>query len=283
MHSEFNRSMALSDYYQIISNSRKTYIAEWACDHPKAVVILIHGLGEHIRRYDEQFNYFNSKKMVCLSADLKGHGRSEGPRGIWNSIEDHYEIIDKLVDIVFSKYKGLPLVLYGHSMGGNIAAGYVINKRPKINGLILTGAAIKTPKDLPLFLINAVLSGPSFIKNRVIPNGLNLQSLCTDQKIVEMYKADPLVHDRVSLGAGAIILKNAKSLLQYKIENNFPVLLMHGENDKICYPSGTKMLQEIFTKKVVLKFWPNRLHEIHNDIDKIQVWDYMIQWINQIQ
>ncbi len=275
--------MALSEYYQVISNNRKTYFAEWACDQPKAILILVHGLGEHIRRYDEQFYYFNLQQIACLSADLKGHGRSEGPRGVWHSIEDHFEVIDKLIKEANEKYKGLPLILYGHSMGGNIAAGYVIDKRPTINGLILTGSAIKTPKDLPLFLLNTVLSCPSFIKNTIIPNGLNLKSLCSDQKIVELYKSDPLVHDRVSLEAGAIILKNAQNLMQYKVENNYPVLLMHGENDIICYPSGTKLLQEVFTKKVILKFWPDMLHEIHNEKDKLQVWDYMLHWINQIQ
>ena len=88
---------------------------------------------------------------------------------MWHSIEDHFEVIDKLIKEANEKYKGLPLILYGHSMGGNIAAGYVIDKRPTINGLILTGSAIKTPKDLPLFLLNTVLSCPSFIKNTIIP------------------------------------------------------------------------------------------------------------------
>ena len=275
--------MAVSEYYQVISNNRKTYFAEWACDQPKAIVILVHGLGEHIRRYDEQFNYFNLHHIACLSADLKGHGRSEGARGVWHSIEDHYEVIDTLIKESNEKYKGLPLIVYGHSMGGNIAAGYVIDKRPTINGLILTGSAIKTPKDLPLFLINILLKCPAFIKNTIIANGLNLKSLCSDQNVVELYKSDPLVHDRISLEAGAIILKNAWNLMQYKVENNYPVLLMHGENDTICYPSGTKLLQEIFTKKVTQKFWPNMLHEIHNEKDKVQVWEYMLHWINQIK
>jgi acylglycerol lipase len=274
--------MSVSEYYHVTSTTRKTYFAEWKSPHPKAIIILIHGLGEHIRRYDDQFNYFNSHHITCLSADLPGHGRSEGPRGVWNTIEDHYAVIDKLVEIAILKYPGLPLILYGHSMGGNIAAGYVIDKRPKINGLILTGSAIKTPKDLPVFIINTVLSAPRFIQNKVMSSGLNLKSLCTDQNIVEKYKTDPLIHDRVSLGAGAVILKNAQNLMQYKVDNNFPVLLMHGENDKICYPSGTKLLQEVFTKKVVLKYWPGMLHEIHNEKNKVQVWNYMIDWMNQL-
>ena len=179
-------------------------------------------------------------------------------------------------------YPQITIFLYGHSMGGNIAIGYMIDRRPKVKGLIITGAAIKTPKDMPSFIVNALLSSPPLIQNIVIPNGLNLKSLCSDKKIIEEYKKDPLVHTKVSLAAGATILKNAQTILSYKLENDYPVLLMHGAKDTICYPKGTELLsREVFMNKVTIKIWGNMYHEIHNETDKKQVWDFMMDWMNK--
>lgn len=262
--------------------NNQVYFYKWGQSKPKAIIILVHGLGEHIRRYDEQFEYLSNQGFITLAADLKGHGQSAGTRGVWNDINEQYEIISEVFKMAQTDYPQIPIFLYGHSMGGNIAIGYMIDRRPKVKGLIITGAAIKTPKDMPSFIVNALLSSPPLIQNIVIPNGLNLKSLCSDKKIIEEYKKDPLVHTKVSLAAGATILKNAQTILSYKLENDYPVLLMHGAKDTICYPKGTELLsREVFMNKVTIKIWGNMYHEIHNETDKKQVWDFMMDWMNK--
>lgn len=262
-------------------SGKKTYIAEYGLPaRPHGLVILIHGLGEHIRRYDEQFHYFVNKGYACLAADLPGHGRSEGRRGVWSSLDEPYAVIDRLFAIAAEKYPDTPRILYGHSMGANIAGRYMQVRQPALRAAILTGIPIRTPKDMPRPLVRAILSSPVWIKNLTIKNGLNIQSLCGDAQVVKNYLADPLVHDRVSLGAGASILDNAYHLTHTEWAPSFPVLVMHGEDDKITFPEGSVLLKSVWNKNVDLKIWPGMMHEIHNEILKKQVWDHMLSWLD---
>jgi alpha-beta hydrolase superfamily lysophospholipase len=264
-------------------SGNKTYIAEYGLpDRPRGLVILVHGLGEHIRRYDEQFQYFVNKGYACLAADLPGHGRSEGRRGVWSSLEEPYAVIDRLFVIAGEKYPDIPRILYGHSMGANIAARYLQVRQPAIRAAILTGIAVSTPKDMPRPLVRAILGSPVWIKNLTIKNGLNIQSLCGDAQVVKNYLADPLVHDRVGLAAGASILDNAYLLTHTQWVPPCPVLVMHGEEDKITYASGSALLKSVWKINVDLKIWPGMMHEIHNETLKTQVWDYMLSWLDRL-
>ncbi|MEP7269526.1 MAG: lysophospholipase [Saprospiraceae bacterium] len=273
--------MAIEEYYKVLTDNKKTYLAEWKINNPKAIIILIHGLGEHIRRYDQQIEFFNDHGFGFISADLPGHGKSEGKRGMWESMDELYEVVEGLFKITKDSYKSIPIILYGHSMGGNIAAGYALFRKPEMHGLILTGVAINTPKDMPKPLIRFILSSPRVIKNLVIGSRLNLKSLCNDEEIVKTYIADPLVHDRISLGSGAVILNNAIAIKNATMNNSYPVLIMHGGKDTICFPSGSEVLMNVFAKGT-LKIWPGMLHEIHNEPDKRLVWAFTVDWLNDI-
>ena len=85
---------------------------------PKAVVCLVHGLGEHTSRYAHVAEAFGRQGFVLFGADLRGHGRSGGARGHISSIEDFMKDIDVLLEQARLRYPGLPIILYGHSLGG---------------------------------------------------------------------------------------------------------------------------------------------------------------------
>ncbi len=275
--------MAIVESIRILESSTRVYFAQFTPDNkPKGVILLVHGLGEHLRRYDEQLLYFNEEGYAVIGADLIGHGRTEGPRGSWITMEPNYTIISELFTIARREYPQVPVYLYGHSMGGNIAARYCLLKNPDLQGLILTGPAIKTPKDLPYFLVKAVLGAPATIKNIRISNGLNLKSLCSDETIVQLYLSDPLVHDRISLGAGASIFENAHVLLNQAWTPPYPVLMMHGDKDLITLPAGTEALKNHWGPRAELKIWTDMLHEIHNEKGKHKVWQYLLEWLSRI-
>lgn len=275
--------MAFLESIYITRNGKKTYIAEYGISiRPTGLVILVHGLGEHIRRYDEQLQYFNDRGYACLAADLAGHGRSEGRRGLWSTMDEQYAVIDQLFTIAREKYQDIPLILYGHSMGAIIAARYMQLRQPAIRAAILTGIPVRTPKDMPRPIVLAILASPAWIKNITIKNGLNIRSLCGDPRVVDTYLADPLVHDRVSLGAGASILDNSYHLIHTEWTPPYPVLVMHGAEDKISYAAGSTLLQSVWKKNADLKIWPGMMHEIHNEPQKKQVWDHMLSWLDKL-
>lgn len=275
--------MAFLESIYSTRSGKKTYVAEYPIQtRPSGLVILVHGLGEHIRRYDEQFQYFNARGYACLAADLAGHGRSDGRRGLWSTMDEQYAVIDHLFAIARDKYQDIPWILYGHSMGATIAARYMQLRHTAIRAAMLTGIPVKTPKDMPRFLVRAILASPAWIKNITIKNGLNIQSLCGDPQVVDKYLADPLVHDRVSLGAGATILDNAYHLLHTPWTPPYPVLVMHGELDKISYAEGSTLLKSVWKKNTDLKIWPGMMHEIHHETQKQKVWDHMLSWLDDL-
>ncbi len=274
--------MHINESIQIFYDDQRSYVVQWEPTfEPIGVIVFIHGLGEHIRRYDDQFQFFTTQGYTILAADLPAHGRSEGERGVWPSLEPHYKVIEGLLSLARNKYAGLPVLIYGHSMGANLAAGYVNTFLPKLHGLILTGIAIKTPNDLPKALIRFVLAAPRWIKNIAISNRLNLKSLSHDADIIKRYTSDPLVHDRISLGAGASILSNAFKILETDVKPDYPVLVMHGADDTITFPEGSRLLKQKWPE-AELKVWPDLLHEIHNEPNKAEVWSYTMQWIDQL-
>ncbi len=274
--------MAILESIQIFYKDLRTYVCVFEPHHPpKGLIIFVHGLGEHIRRYDEQFLYFNSQGFAVISADLIGHGRSEGKRGVWSSLDTQYEVINGMIDLASKTFPDVPMLLYGHSMGGNLAAGYVCSHHVPFKGMILTGSAIITPKDMPKLILRLVQASPGWIKNIVIPNGLHLKSLCSDAEVVKKYKADPLVHDRISLGSGTSLLVNAHRIMEAKEMPSYPILLMHGGKDTITLPEGTIRLKQKWNH-AELKIWPELLHEIHNEPNKKEIWDYTLTWMNKV-
>ncbi|MFN3492476.1 MAG: alpha/beta fold hydrolase, partial [Anaerolineales bacterium] len=111
---------------------------------PKAAACLVHGLGEHSSRYAHAAEAFNKEGIILFTADLRGHGKSAGARGHINSIEDFMGDIDTLFEQARSRYAGLPLFLYGHSLGGILVLHYALLRKPNIKGVIATSPGLHT-------------------------------------------------------------------------------------------------------------------------------------------
>ena len=112
--------------------------------NPKAVVCLVHGLGAHSSRYAHVAEAFGKEGFVLFTSDLRGHGRSGGPRGHISSIEDFMQDIDVLLEQARARYPGLPLFLYGHSLGGIQVLHYGLLRKPKVKGVIATSSGLHT-------------------------------------------------------------------------------------------------------------------------------------------
>jgi len=96
----------------------------WERENPKAVVCIIHGIGEHAARYERVASLMREEGIAVLSMDLPGHGLSGGKKGHCSPRERILSFVDELIREAGRRYPGVPLFLYGHSMGGNIALDY---------------------------------------------------------------------------------------------------------------------------------------------------------------
>jgi acylglycerol lipase len=120
------------------------------------------------------------------------------------------------------------------------------------------------------------------IPRLIIPSGLDPHALSRDRDIVRSYINDPLVHDHVSLGFGLELITVIASLWVNAERFPAPLLLMHGEKDRVAFPSSSGELAQLVDKNCTLKIWEEMYHEIHNEIGKELVFDYLIEWLNRI-
>ncbi|MFM6925006.1 MAG: lysophospholipase, partial [Ferruginibacter sp.] len=181
----------------------------------KAAIVLIHGMGEHFGRYTHVIAFFNSIGYAVISMDLRGHGTSQGKPGHMDDYRQMMDDIDLLVKKAQELFSGLPLILYGHSLGGNLAANYVIRRQPALKGLMVTAPYFKLAFDPPKWKVIMSKIMAKIVPALTLPTELELAALSRDQAVVEAYKNDPLVHDKIS----AAFFTNVHPAATYAIEH----------------------------------------------------------------
>ncbi|HET7011277.1 MAG TPA: alpha/beta hydrolase [Anaerolineales bacterium] len=254
------------------------YWQHWEPDRsPRATVCLIHGHGEHVGRYEHVAQALIAAQVSLLGCDLHGHGRSGGPRGHAPSFAHILDDVDRLLEKADRSY---PIFLYGHSMGASVIVAYVVDRSPELRGAVLTGPWFRlrqrvTPGKVQLArLLARVLPGFT------MGSGLYVQGLSRDPEVVRKYVSDPLVHDRISAVVGHSLILAGESALRRAPEFRLPVLLMHGQADPVTDPSATRLFfDRAGSEDKTLRLWPELFHEIHNEPEKNQVLEVMVDWV----
>ncbi len=248
--------------------------------NPKAVVCLVHGLGEHSARYAHVAEAFGKEGFILFGADLRGHGRSGGPRGHISSIEDFMRDIDVLLEQARVRYPGLPLFLYGHSLGGIQVLHYGLLRKPNVKGVIATSSGLHTAiEDQAIKVLMAKVLGV-LIPKVAIASGLDSKGISRDEKVVKAYQNDPLVHDKISLGFGKVMIGVTSWTLAHAGEFSLPLLLLHGKADAIAFPSSSTEFAAPLKDRCTLVLWDDAYHELHNEPEKNEVFKTMTLWMD---
>lgn len=246
----------------------------------RAMVILVHGLGEHLRRYDLWADLFNNEKIGFAGVDLPGHGRSDGKRGHIKSSA----LIDEMADIILDEcrktFPGIPLFLYGHSLGGGLVLNYLITRKPKIKGAIVTSPWLKLSFEPGRFKIKLARLLGKILPAIVIPSGLVVDHLSHNSEVVEKYKADPYTHGKISLSLFSLAMNAASNALRNASDIKIPLLLMHGNDDLICSSEGScEFASKAKTAELII--WEGGYHELHNEAFGNEVFDRILAWMNE--
>ena len=267
----------------LASGDKKLSGIYWQAENPIAATILVHGFGEHISRYQHVAQHFLEKNISVLGVDLVGHGNSTGKKGHVNSIEDYFGCIDSMVNYVRQKDKELPLVLYGHSMGGNLVLNYLIsNEQSEFCCVLATSPWLKLaiqPSAIQLFLAKTM--------NKIYPSlqqtaTLDIKDISSVVEVQNDYANDPLNHDKISVRLFNEIYRNGLLAIERAGDIKTPVLLAHGDTDAITSPKGTDEFAAN-CPQAMLKIWPGLRHETHNEHNKEAVIDFYVDWVkNQL-
>ncbi len=258
----------------------------WAPDEiHNGVICLIHGIGEYIARYTYWAERAVSEDFAFIGIDLCCSGKSEGKRGHMPSFEIFMDDISLLLQKAGLKFPHIPIILYGHSMGGTLVLNYALRRKPEIAGLIVTSSWLKLKNGPSNFLISIVR-----FASRVFPN-LSISSsssagpdgISRDKAVVEKYINDPLAHNKISLKMVISLIDAATYALNNAAKLDVPLLLMHGSGDQITDPEGSQQFYESNPEKYTYKLWDGLYHEMHSEPEKEEVFNYLMDWIRKLQ
>lgn len=268
------------------NNGIPFYIRGWEPNNkrPKALLALIHGLGEHTGRYLHAGKTMTDAGYALVGFDLRGHGKSGGARGHFPSLAAIMQDMRQFFRFLVQRYPDIPHFLYGHSLGGLLSLTYALQYNIGLNGVIITGAGLRSPLQEQKGKIAMINALGSLLPAITVPSGLDSTTISRDADVVKKYDNDPLVHDKTSLGLGKSALKAIDLCFERAKEFPFPLLIMHGAADKLTYPSGSEDFARLASennKDVTLKLWDGLYHEIHNEPEKAEVFRMMIEWLEK--
>jgi len=250
---------------------------------PKAILAIVHGHGEHKRRYKHVGEHFAKSGYLVIAMDNRGHGESSGKKGHSPSHDQLVDDVEQLLATIRSTHNDIPIFLYGHSMGGNIVANYVLKRKTsELKGVILTSPMFKLAFDPPKWKVTLGNMMANIWPSLIQPTGLETKHISTDLKEVKKYEQDALIHDKMSAGLFTGLMEAADWALAHAYELTLPTLVMHGTEDHIISHEGSKMFAEGAGDKVSLKLWEGMYHELQNEKEKYKVIDYMLNWTEKL-
>jgi alpha-beta hydrolase superfamily lysophospholipase len=266
----------------IDSKHNNIFFQTWKPDDtPKGLILIIHGLGEHSGRYVHVAHWFTQQQYLVLSYDLPGHGKSDGVRGHAESFSAIHEITNHFVETLNQEYPNIPLILYGHSLGGEIALDYGFSNSQSIDGIISSSPGLipGNPPSKLLITLSSILQ--AIIPAKQIDNNLPLEGLSRDEKVVEKYKADPLVHKFVSMRMGYEIIHRGRWMIEHAAEfPAIPLLLQVGDKDMLVSPQGPIAFANKRPAQEC-KIWEGFYHELHNEPQQELIFNHMLKWITE--
>jgi alpha-beta hydrolase superfamily lysophospholipase len=253
----------------------------WEPEGPAlAVVGLVHGLGEHCGRYWRVATHLTAAGYAVSSFDLRGHGHSGGRRGDTRFAEAFADI-DCLLSDAADRFPDRPRFLYGHSLGGLLVLAYTLERKPAVAGVVASGAALHTAlREQKAKVLLVRMLGP-LLPRVALPSGLDARLISRDPGVVSTYRADPLVHDRATLGFGLDAIRAADATLAGAAQFPVPLLLIHGGTDRLTYPTGSRAFAAAVEPGLcTLNVYDGLFHEVHNEPERARVLDDIVRWLD---
>lgn len=253
----------------------------WFPRETKAVVLLVHGMGEHSSRYaDFVIPELLAKSMAVFTYDNFGHGKSSGKRGHCPSYEALLNVLDMMLSKAMGKVANVPVFVYGHSMGGNLVVNYLLRYKTKITGALVTSPFLRLAFQPPVWKMTMGKLLQRIAPSVTLPSELDVQAISRVADQVEKYKTDPLIHDRISPNYSFPIIEAGIWAIEHAAKLETPTLMVHGSNDQITDYTATKEFTEKTSYARFILF-DQGYHELHNDLEKEKLVSTLISWMEK--
>ncbi|MCZ8154976.1 MAG: lysophospholipase [Leptospira sp.] len=253
----------------------------------KKVLVVHHGFGEHGGRYLNLVDALAETGYIIYLIDARGHGRSDGERGVVGHFSDFFADLKQLIDIAKHKENVNKVTLMGHSMGAVITFLYAStdNYQDDLNGLVTSGLAIKVKTDFVMKIkkiIGALLA--TSMPTLTLNTGLDVNMLSHDKSVVEAYINDPLFHDDISTYLGDFLLNSYEPALLAAGRITIPIYMFHGKEDQVALFEGTiDAFENVASKDKTMKIFAGLFHATMNETpdERKIVFKALIEWLDK--
>ncbi|WP_176444954.1 alpha/beta hydrolase [Paenibacillus herberti] len=266
-------------------DDKELYAREWqpkshSAEKATAVVCFVHGMGEHSGRYDDLAEALSEVGIASLAYDQRGHGRSPGRRGHADSMEQLSGDVEMLIGEAEARFPGVPLFLYGHSMGGAVALHTALTRNLPLRGLILSSPwlRLESPPSRVAEAAIGVLSKlwPSLSQ----PTRIKEAELYRPGKhVVADSPMDDDCHTRITAAMYQAVSEAGRWSLEHGDELKLPTLLLHGTSDRITSFEASKELASRIGSHCNFQPFDGGFHELHHDLEREQLILNLNKWI----
>lgn len=249
---------------------------------PRAWVVVVHGLKDHSGRYGPLAERLNREGIGVSALDLRGHGRSGGPRAHVRSFDDYLSDLAAYVGLVQAAHPGVPLFLFGHSMGGQIAVRRLLRQPEAFRGAILSGPALAAARPVSGGA-RAVTKFLAAVVPRARILGLDDHDFSRDPSTLRENAADPLIfHGKATARLASGLLEGIEQLGAQFGSLRTPFLVLHGEQDRLTGIGGSRELVErASSEDKTLKVYPGLFHDLLHEPERGTVMDDLANWLTR--
>jgi alpha-beta hydrolase superfamily lysophospholipase len=247
----------------------------------KALVVLVHGQGDHAGRYSHVAEHLTREGYALWAADLRGHGKSGGKRGHVDNFNDYLDDTDRVIGKAKEQNPELKTFLIGHSLGGLIVLDYAEKHGSKLSGIVVTAPLLRLKMQVPPWkaAVGQLLS--SLTPTLSMKTGLDPNLLSHDQEIIRNYVNDPLVHGVASSRFYTELLHAEKETIRDASKVTLPCLIMQGSGDGIVDPAATEdFFKGVASADKTLKVYDGLYHEVLNELEKEDILREISAWLS---
>ena len=242
---------------------------------PWATMLLVHGLAEHSGRYEHVGVQLARAGIDTFAFDQRGFGASGGPRASIDRWSQYHDDLEERLVGLRSIAPGRPLVLFGHSLGGLISLGYVLDGRARPDLLILSAPAIGAT--IPLWQRLLVGSLRRVAPGMLLSNRLDTEVLSSDPEVRARYLSDPLNQHKSTVRFAHAAFGEQRRVAAALDRLSLPTLVVHGELDRLVAPQTSAVLEG--RHGVTRRVYAETRHELHNEPVGPSVVDDIVAWV----
>jgi len=252
----------------------------WPVSGAPITFAVVHGHGEHSGRYERFARGMAARQMATYAVDLRGHGESAGQRGHIDSWSQWVDDVAAFVKHVEDEATG-EVVPLGHSFGGVVMLSTArAGRLSKARRFIVSNPALRLTREVPAWLSSVSKTLATFAPKLTLNNNVDAATVSRIPEVVEAYRTDPLVHDKITTRLYAEWRRASKDNLEHAGDLKLPFLILAGTADPLIDPQSSRELHQRAPASE-LRMLEGRYHEPFNDLGSDEVFDLIADWLGK--